>query len=239
MDALVERLIFDEDHNLVGIPDWPTIRSIFEKLPITQEFDEDFDEQDPIFDRWLYEAAYGAARKPDVEAKHSYTSLINPCTDCGAFCCKYLIFPQAAPTTRVNLDYLQFVLGFPGIEVGVSDGSWLIIVRSRCRHLTENRCSIFGKPERPQICTFYDAHGCQYITQFGVPRPNDFVRIKLEQFYWLVEPIEFDKHSNITYLPSTEELRRHIERRWHETVLAEAEQADLNPHATDEATQGS
>lgn len=229
IEALVEQLTFDEDHNIVGIPDWATICSIFEKLPLTEEFDEDFDEEDPVFERWLYEAAYEASKQEVVETGYSYKSLINPCTDCSAFCCKYLVFPQAMPTTRVNLDYLQFVLGFPGIEIGVSDGDWFVIVQTRCQHLLENRCSIFGKPERPQICTFYDAHGCQYVAQFGVPRPRDFMRVKLEQFYWLVEPMEFDKYGNITYMPSAEALRGHIEQEWHKTVCVEAEQAAISP----------
>lgn len=229
MNALIEHLIFDEDHNLVGIPDWPAMCSMFESLPLTEKFNEDFDEDDPVFERWLYEAAYDSPDKSGIEASHSYMSLLNPCANCSAFCCKYLVFPQAAPTTRVNLDYLQFVLGFPGLELGVSDGNWFVIVRARCQHLLENKCSIFGKPERPHICTFYDSHGCQYVAQFGVPRPNDFMRIKLEQFYWMVEPIGFDQQGTITRMPGTEELRRHIESRWHQTVLVQAEKTKSAP----------
>jgi Fe-S-cluster containining protein len=229
MDALVEQLTFDEDHNLVGIPDWATMHAMFEKLPVSETLDEEFVE-DLFFEQWLYTAAYGTPKRANIELTHSYTSLHNPCTDCGAHCCNYLIFPQPAPTTRVRLDYLQFVLGFPGIEVGVSDGDWVVIVQTRCQHLSDNCCSLFGKPERPQICTFYDAHGCQYIAQFGVPRPDDFMRIKLEQFYWLVEPMKFDRFGNVTYMPTTEELRRHVEVKWHRTVLAEAERAGLGFH---------
>ncbi len=223
MDVLLEKLIFDEDLNLVSIPDWPTIISLFEKLPISKNYNEDFGEEDSVFDRWLYEAAYSTSEKPVAEETHSYLSLINPCTDCGAFCCKYLVFPQSVPTTRVTLDYLQFVLGFPGLEIGISDGAWFIILQARCQHLRENKCSIFGKPERPHICTFYDAHGCQYVAQFGVPRPNDFMRIKLEQFFWLVETIGFDMHGNINHIPTTEEIRLNVERQWHDKVFAETE----------------
>lgn len=218
MDALTEHLIFDEDHNLVGIPDWATMSAMFENLPIGEQFDEGVEEEDPIFDRWLYEAAYDTTKNTEEPKINTYTSLLNPCANCGASCCKYLIFPQAAPTTRVNLDYLQFVLGFPGIEIGVTDGDWFVIVKASCRHLVENKCSIFGKPERPQICTFYDAHGCQYVAQFGVPKPKDFMRVKLEQFNWLVEPLGFDDYGNVTMMPDTETLRQHIEQKWAEAV---------------------
>jgi Fe-S-cluster containining protein len=225
MQALSEQLLFDQDHNLVSIPDWSTMRSMFEQLPIDEEFDADF-EDDAVFERWLYQAAYGSSEEPTLAAQYSYTSLLNPCNNCGAFCCKYLIFPQSVPATRVSLDYLQFVLGFPGLELGVSDSSWFVIVQARCRHLSENKCSIYGQPERPQICTFYDAHGCQYVAQFGIPRPESFMRVKLEQFYWLVEPIGFDQFGNITLMPGVEELRQHVERQWHQTVLSQADQAE-------------
>lgn len=223
MNALLEHIAFDEDHNIVDSPDWQTMLTAFESLPISPEYNDDF-EEDSIFDQWLYEAAYGPLREQMVETGQSYMSLTDPCNGCGAFCCKYLVFPQPAPATRVNLDYLQFVLGFPNIEVGVSDSDWFIMVQTTCRHLSENRCSIFGESERPQICTFYDAYGCQYVAQFGTSRPNDFLRIRLEQFHWFVESIGFDSFGNITYMPQTEELRRHVERRWHETVLLESEQ---------------
>lgn len=224
LGALVEHLSFDENHNITGSPDWPTALSTLEKLPLSPHYEEGFHE-DPYFERWLYEAAYGAPAEASPETGFTYKSLTDPCAGCGSFCCKYLIFPQAVPASRVSLDYLHFVLGFPGLELGVSDDSWYVIVKTTCRHLEGNRCSIFGKPERPHLCTFYDAHGCQYVAQFGTPRPQGFMRINLEQFFWLVEPLGFDESGNVTRMPPTEELRRHIERRWREAVLAASEQA--------------
>jgi Fe-S-cluster containining protein len=235
MSALLDHIAFDESMNIVRSPDWPVMLSMLEKLPLATDHDERFDE-DAVFDRWLYEAAYGSTSAP-AENRFSYTSLSNPCNGCSAACCKYLVFPHAVPTTRVAVDYLQFVLGFPGLEIGVSDESWFVIVKTTCRHLTENRCSIYGKPERPQICTFYDAHGCQYVAQFGVPRPQGFMRINLEQFFWFVEPIQFDEFGNVTYMPKTEELRRHVEDRWREEVYAEAQALKSPQPAVESANQ--
>jgi len=236
MEALAEHLTFDENLNIVGSPDWPMMLSMLEKLPLSPEYDESFDE-DPIFDSWLRNATDAGQREPALETKFSYTSLNNPCEGCGAFCCKYLVFPQPAPTTRVSLDYLQFALGFPGLEIGISDEAWFIIVKTTCRHLSQNRCSIFGKPERPQICRFYDAHACSYVAQFGTPRPHGFMRIRLEQFQMLVEPIGFDECGNITYMPQTEELRRHVEQRFCEKTFAESER--MNPAGLGPAIQPS
>lgn len=212
MMALVEHLTFDENLNIIGSPSWPNLLAMLAELPLSAQYDEGFDD-DPVFNGWLQQVAEEVRAPKPIETQHSYVSLSQPCEGCDAFCCKNLIFPQAVPASRVSLDYLQFVLGFPGLEVGISNEAWFVIVKTTCQHLVENRCSIFGKPERPQICTFYDAHGCQYVAQFGAPRPNDFMRIRLDQFYWLVEPIGFDQHGNITYMPQVEDLRQHVENR--------------------------
>jgi Fe-S-cluster containining protein len=220
MEAVVQHLTFDENLNIVGNPDWSMMREMLAKLPLSPEYDESFDD-DPVFDRWLNDAASGPEPVPAVKTEFSYSSLNNPCDGCGAFCCKYLVFPQAVPTTRVSLDFLHFALGFPGLEIGVSDDSWSVIVKTTCRHLSGNRCSIFGQPERPQICRFYDAHACSYVAQFGAPRPEGFMRIRLEQFQSLVEPIGFDEYGNIITLPETEILPQHIEQQLREQVSAD------------------
>ncbi len=221
MIALAEQLVFDADMNIVGIPDWAALTALCEALPLDPQYGAAADAEDAVFERWLYDAALGAADAV-AEPEYSYTALLNPCAGCHAYCCRYLLFPQPAPTTRVALDYLQFFLGFPGLQVGVSDGEWFVIVRTRCQHLVDNRCAIYGRPERPQICKFYDAHGCQYVPQFGAPRPDSFMRIELEQFYWLVEAIGFDKHGNITRMPALDAFRQHVEGQWAAAVVAQA-----------------
>ena len=208
--ALVERYTFDENLNIVDYPEWSAALTMLAELPLSTDYQDDL-EEDPVFDRWLREAANGPESRPEM--RFSYTALNNPCDGCAAFCCKYLVFPQPVPTTRVGLDYLHFALGFPGLEIGVTDEAWYVIVKTTCRHLADESCAIFGTPERPQICRFYDAHACSYVAQFGTTRPHDFMRVRLEQFYSLVEPFGFDENGNITWLPPIGELRQHVENR--------------------------
>ncbi len=90
------------------------------------------------------------------------------CAGCAAYCCKTLVFPQSLPVHVSNLDYFRFCLGFPGVELGISDHIWSLVVKTQCRHLNEqNRCSLFDLAERPLICKYYDAWKCDYKPQFG------------------------------------------------------------------------
>ena len=116
-----------------------------------------------------------------MPTRRRYEEFLDACSGCGAYCCKTLVFPHGRPSHRRNLDYLQFALGFPGVEVGVSDGEWQLVVRARCRHLTDDdRCGVYGSPERPSICRYYDASTCSYVVQFGQTRPRGFLRVRLE-----------------------------------------------------------
>lgn len=82
----------------------------------------------------------------------NYEAIQNPCTGGAAYCCKTLVFPHGFPTTASNLDYYRFCLGFPGVELGISDAGWSLIVKTTCRHLTEdNRCGVYGQASRPLI----------------------------------------------------------------------------------------
>jgi hypothetical protein len=127
-----------------------------------------------------------------------------------------LVFPTDVPATRSNLDFLRFALGFPGIELGIADGAWSLVVRTTCRHLTGNRCAVYGRPERPRLCTYYDAWKCTYTVHFGLPRPAGFLRVRLEEFPMLAECFRFDQHGTVTQLMPVEAIRHHFETRWRE-----------------------
>jgi Fe-S-cluster containining protein len=217
MELVVERLVFDEQRNIVETPDWDTMIAMLANVPLEPGFDH-APEGDPVFDAWLANAAVGevAAAPP---AKRGYLDLLDSCSGCAAHCCKTLVFPHGRPSSRKALDYLQFVLGFPGIELGVTDGEWHIIVRTRCRHLTaDNRCGVYGQPERPSICRYYDASSCSYVVQFGHARPAGFMRVRLEQFFWMTEAMSFDESGMLVELPRTEQIRELVEARWRDAV---------------------
>src|SRR6185312_5843233 len=117
----------------------------------------------------------------------------NPCQGCEAWCCKMLVFNRGKPTTASQIDFLRYCLGFPGVEVGVADDSWAVIVHTTCRHLDGNRCSVYGTEERPLRCGYYDELNCSFRGHFGVPLPADIVRVNRQQFNVVVESIVFDE----------------------------------------------
>jgi Fe-S-cluster containining protein len=165
---------------------------------------------------WTASITNGTAAVGEAEApKHrSAAELQNPCTGCAAYCCTTLVFPQAVPAHISNLDYFRFCLGFPGVELGVGDGVWSIIIRTTCRHLKDNRCTVYGQPERPLICKYYDEWKCDYKRQFGEVRPADMLRLRLEQWEWLASSFLYDDNGAIVEMPPMEAIRQLVEAQW-------------------------
>jgi hypothetical protein len=63
---------------------------------------------------------------------------------------------QSIPDRRI-------CLGFPGPDAEIGDDGWSLFISTTCRHLDEaNRCSVFGQPEDPLPCDYYDAWTCTY-----------------------------------------------------------------------------
>src|SRR5205085_3603400 len=113
-------------------------------------------------------------------------------TGCSAYCCSTLVFPAAVPNSAAQLDYLRFCLGFPGVEVGVDEDGWNLVVHTTCRHLEGGRCGIYGEPSRPIRCSHYDALRCDYKVRFREPDPEAFLRVPLARFPALAEAFAFD-----------------------------------------------
>jgi hypothetical protein len=142
----------------------------------------------------------------------------DPCANCAAFCCTTLTFPLAPPTTPTTLDYIKFALGFPGTEVIVSDSQWLLAIKTRCRHLTGNRCGVFGSSERPIKCQFFDAWTCGFKPTFGPGREAVVARVSLEHFGLLAGCCSFDETGAEGRVPSAAELHDAITSGWHPTT---------------------
>lgn len=225
LDFIISHVVFNEARDIVQVPDWGTMVEGVTSLPL--EFDSNGSEppgEDPIINLWKELAVNKSSMPSDGNDAYSYDMLNDPCDACQAHCCKTLVFPQGLPIAISNLDYFRFCLGFPGVELGITDDVWSIIVRTTCQYLQDNRCSIYGKPERPLLCKYYDAWKCTYKIQFGLPRPPGFLRVGLEQFKWLTECFKFDQDGIVVGLPSVDMLRSRIEAGWcEETARLEAD----------------
>jgi hypothetical protein len=216
LQYVAAQLTFDSEGTIVERPDWTALVEGIAALPLAPpERPADAPAEDDATLRWKELSMLPIASAPQPAAPaFRYDEQADACDGCAAYCCKTLVFPTQAPANRAAFDFLQFALGFPGVEVGVSDTTWSLILRTTCRHLRDNRCSIYGQPERPQVCRYYDAWKCTYRVQFGLPRPDGFVRVRLEEFGWLTECFRFDElGTTVQRLPS-EAIREHIEASW-------------------------
>jgi hypothetical protein len=223
LEFIMQYIAFDESRNITQVPDWTTMLQGMASIPL----DTDLDAAEPPTQDLFIEAGKDLVPGLDDDSSQgeetfSYEAIRDPCSSCQALCCKTLVFPFVVPPSAVNLDYLKFCLGFPGIELGIDDSAWSIIVRTSCRHLQDNRCSVYGKPERPLLCKYYDALRCSYKTQFGTRRPAGFLRVNFNQLDWLIECFQFDQNGAIVQIPPVEAIRNHIEERWQSGVAQPA-----------------
>ncbi len=214
LDFIVSNITFDDDRNIVKVPNWEVMLKAFAEMPIdSRTFSSQPPDKDLVFDEWQRTVLKGGTI-PIQEKTYSYDAFEDACTDCQAYCCKTLVFPHPVPANIAGLDYLKFCLGFPGIEVGIADDVWSIIVKTTCRHLKDNRCSVYDLPERPRLCSYYDAWKCTYKVQFGQPRPSGFLRIKYEQFDQLRDCFQFDMNGDVVQALSVEDIRDYVEEQW-------------------------
>lgn len=221
LEHLITRIVFDEFRNVVEVPDWNIMIEELANLPLQPALPAS---EPPLTDAateaWQAMLLNLESSPAQTEEIYTYEALRDPCDGCQAHCCQTLVFPQALPRSITNLDFLKFCLGFPGVELGIADDVWSLVVKTTCRHLQNNRCSVYGRPERPLLCKYYDAWKCTYKINFGLPRPAGFLRVKLEQFKWLTDCFQFDQHGAIVQFPPTEVIRTYLEDQWR-TVLTQ------------------
>ena len=218
LEYVMSQLAFNPEGSVVEQPEWTALVDGIATLPpAPAETPAPPPAEDEATTRWKELAVLPNSADTDSPT-FTYAEQRDACDGCAAYCCKTLVFPTEMPGTRAGLDFLQFALGFPGVELGVGDAAWSLIVRTTCRHLQADRCSIYGKPERPQVCKYYDAWKCTYRVHFGVPRPAGLVRVRLEEFAWLTECFRFDEFGTTVERLPAEGIRAHIEDHWRRTI---------------------
>jgi Fe-S-cluster containining protein len=99
----------------------------------------------------------GAPLRPFREIPTWLTQLRTPhASGCGA-----KTFPRDTPRTREEFDYVRWYLLHEQATVFVDEGTWYLLVHTRCRHLQpDNRCGIYET--RPQICRDYSTDNCEF-----------------------------------------------------------------------------
>jgi hypothetical protein len=209
---LAEHTVFDDDRRVVALPGWDDMLDAFRAMPLTRTPAAP-PAPDPIMEEWRSIALSPKAPEGETRTLRRYgdPEVSDPCTGCGAWCCQTLIFNRGMPADVSQLEFLRYCLGFPGVEVGVAADSWAVIVRTRCRHLEDNRCAVFGTGERPLKCGYYDAVSCSYRRHFGDPRPPDIVRVSRQQFRLVMDSIIFNDLGRVVAIPPLDVLRNRLE----------------------------
>ncbi len=226
MESILPYIVFDEFRNIVEVPDWATMVAAIANLPAAHcPLASEPPADNLATEAWKNTVLGLDGGQDGKEEMYNYDDLRNLCNYCEAFCCKTLVFPADIPGSIANLDYFKFCLGFPGIELGIANGAWSLVVKTTCRYLKDERCSIYDNPERPLLCQNYDPWRCNYRINFGEPRPPGFLRVNLEQFDLLAECFQFDRNGTILNMISIEDIRNYIEERWRSTTVQPALEA--------------
>jgi Fe-S-cluster containining protein len=83
------------------------------------------------------------------------------CCYCPAKCCRYFALPIDTPTEWQDFDYIRWYLLHERAAVFVEEGTWYLLVHSKCRHLRGDQlCDAYER--RPQICRDYHTKNCEY-----------------------------------------------------------------------------
>lgn len=214
-ERLQHSLPFDEDRKLVEFPQWQELVTLFQDLPYKEEpFVKP--ETDPVLADWKRSVLEGnGAQISESPREFTFEEMQDPCRGCAAYCCTSLLFVHPLPGSYTDLDFFRYALGFEGVELGISDAQWTLIVRSRCRHLTpEGRCGVYGMPERPLTCRYYDAGKCTYRVGFGQPKPVGYMRLTYSDFELILDTYRFVEGGRISFGWNTEALREKLEEKW-------------------------
>ncbi len=209
---------FNDAREIVERPRFEDLVAAIAALPNPEKSPAKDDEAWNSRERW--EADIRGGLPVEEPEPRQYADFQRPCEGCQAWCCTRLFFPLATPLRRQNLDYIYFLLGFPGVEVGInSDGSYSIVVKSQCRYLQRGpdgsgRCGLYGQPDRPQMCTYYDAGSCAYKEHFGGRRPRNMLRLRYEDFPLFSQLHQMDRDGYITQAPSLAGMIGALEAAW-------------------------
>lgn len=221
LERLTTMLVFDEFRNIVHFPSWQELVAALSGLSDDDSPAYDAPIPDLPYDAWAASLASEegpplvrsarAATGEGAEMWQSAAELNNPCSGCSAPCCDTIVFPQSLPTAASTMDFYRFCLGYPGVELTVTEQSWALAVKTRCRHFRDGRCAIYGQPDRPLFCTFYDEWKCTFASEYGVSRPAGTVRLRLDDFAALASSVTVGDNGVIVGLAPVDDLRARVE----------------------------
>jgi hypothetical protein len=206
---LAENMTYDQDRKVIAVPDWDQTLAAFKERPV-HRVGASAPTEDPVREDWR-QIVLGRKEAPQPQPQLWGDNAVNdPCQDCAAWCCQTLTFDRVRPSDTQSLDFFRFSLGFPSVELMISEEHWTVLVHTRCRHLEDGRCGVYGRPERPLRCTEYDEMACGYKKALGQPLPDDVVRVTLDQFYTVADSLVFDELGKVLAIPPVSVLSQRL-----------------------------
>lgn len=207
MSWLAERMVFDQERAVEDVPSMEEIAAAFADMPLNRT-PAPVPPNDALSREWQA-VTLSERRSARAESRYSFDdpAVTDPCTGCAAWCCHTLRFPRDIPLDSSQLDFLRYMLGFPSVELSISEDRWSLLVHTTCRHLSGGRCALFGRPERPLECSAFDELQCSYRVEYGAPADEAPVRISLAEFPVLAQLIVFDQHGRVRGLPAADVVR--------------------------------
>jgi len=151
---------------------------------------------------------------PQNESSFEQLKLANPCQNCEAPCCKMLLIPYQTPNTFMDLDYIRYMLGFPGVNMILhKNGTWQVQIEENCNHLNleNNLCKLHDSPQKPKTCSFFNPHNCFYKRNFTGDHIRNIIKINAHSFGIIVNQIKFDELGNIISIPQQELIERIVQ----------------------------
>lgn len=142
-----------------------------------------------------------------MELTFSQLNQRNPCFACPAPCCRMQLIPHKTPTTFMDMDFLRYMLLFPGTEVVVTtSGEWKIIRWQDCSALEAETitCRMHNTSAKPRTCAMYNPYNCWYKRSFVTDGSAEVYRMDLARFEVWVHEIQFGEDGQITSVPNFE-----------------------------------
>lgn len=199
MRWFVEQLTFDEERRIVGRPFWPDVVAGFRRLSKPRSPARVNDGGSLI-----------QIRLPQTSAPHRFADpgVGQPCESCPGWCCRSLVFPRRPPWSARDLEFLRYCLGFPSVELKMSDEGWAVVVNTSCRHHVDSRCAVYGTDERPIRCGDYDELKCEFKAHFGPATPSESIRIGPDEFPHVADLMVFDDMGRVRFIPSVRAVQQ-------------------------------
>ena len=88
---------------------------------------------------------------------------------CNAECCRYITVDIDTPKDDEDWDEIKWMLMHDKIMVYQNlDREWVVEFLTKCKHLKDNKCSIYDK--RPEVCKDHGVDECE-------TNPGDFSKV--------------------------------------------------------------